>query len=143
MGSPFALAAGRLSPERLLMLRQFLQFGAIGVAGFVWDTAIVYSLKGWLGLYVAGGISFIIVASINWLANRYWTYRELSHDAAHRQLARFLGVNTVGFVLNRGTYAALIATQPVVHDHPVLAIAAGAVAGMFFNFFLSRRLVFR
>jgi putative flippase GtrA len=143
MSSVFALAAGRLSPERLLLLRQFLQFAVIGVGGFVWDTAIVYSLKGWLGLYAAGGISFIIVASINWLANRYWTYRHLSHDAMHRQLARFIAVNTVGFVLNRGTYAGLIATQPLFHDHPVLAIAAGAGAGMFFNFFLARRLVFR
>jgi putative flippase GtrA len=37
----------------------------------------------------------------------------------------------------------LIATQPLFLHHLVLAIAAGAGAGMFVNFFLSRRLVFR
>jgi putative flippase GtrA len=55
----------------------------------------------------------------------------------------FLAANAVGFVINRGTYFSLIASVPVCHDKPVLAVAAGAVAGMFINFFLSRRLVFR
>jgi putative flippase GtrA len=61
----------------------------------------------------------------------------------HRQLVMFLIANAIGFVLNRGTYIVLIATQPLFRAHLVLAIAAGAGAGMFVNFFLSRRLVFR
>jgi putative flippase GtrA len=61
----------------------------------------------------------------------------------HRQLVKFLIANAVGFVLNRGTYMGLIATQPLFRHHLVLAIASGAGAGMFVNFFLSRRLVFR
>ena len=141
--SALTLAAGRLSPERLLLLRQFLQFAVIGVAGFLWDTAVVYATAPLIGPYAAGVVSFFIVGTINWLANRYWTYRHLSHAAMHRQLVMFLIANTVGFVLNRGTYAALIATQPFVARHLVVAVAAGACAGMFVNFFLSRRLVFR
>jgi putative flippase GtrA len=137
------LAAGRLSPERRLLLRQFLQFAAIGAAGFVWDTAVVYGTAPLIGLYAAGILSFFVVGCINWLANRYWTYRHLNHAAMHRQLVMFLVANAFGFVLNRGTYIALIATQPFVRHYPVLAIAAGAGAGMFVNFFLSRRLVFR
>jgi putative flippase GtrA len=141
--SALTLAIGRLSPERQLLLRQFLQFAVIGVAGFLWDTAVVYATAPLIGPYAAGVVSFFIVGTINWLANRYWTYRHLSHAAMHRQLVMFLVANTVGFVLNRGTYAALIATQPFVAHHLVFAVAAGAGAGMFVNFFLSRRLVFR
>lgn len=141
--TPLSLAAGRLSPERRLLLRQFLQFVVIGAAGFVWDTAVVYATAPFVGPYAAGIISFFIVGSINWVANRYWTYRHLNHAAMHRQLVMFLAANAIGFVLNRGTYMALIATQPVFRAHLILAIAAGAGAGMFSNFFLSRRLVFR
>jgi putative flippase GtrA len=126
-----------------ILVRQFLQFAAIGAAGFVWDTAIVYATRPWVGPYAAGIISFFIVGTINWFANRFWTYRHLSHDAMHRQLVRFLIANAVGFVLNRGTYMGLIYTQPLFYRHLVLAIAAGAGAGMFVNFFLSRKLVFR
>jgi len=45
--------------------------------------------------------------------------------------------------VNYGTYAALIALVPLVSAHPVIGVAAGAIAGMFGNFVLSRRLVFR
>jgi putative flippase GtrA len=140
---PAALAARLLSPAQFLLLRQFGQFAVIGAFGFVWDTAIVYATAPLVGPYVAGVISFVIVGTINWLANRFWTYRGLGHDAMHRQLVRFLITNAVGFVLNRGTYFALIATQPLFRHHLILAIACGAAAGMFVNFFLSRRLVFR
>ena len=61
----------------------------------------------------------------------------------HREWARFLMANMAGFVLNRGTYAILVTVWPLAARQPVLATAAGAVAGMFVNFSLSRRLVFR
>lgn len=136
------LRAG-LNPERRLLARQFVQFATIGAAGFVWDTAVVYATSPFIGPYAAGIVSFFVVGSINWLANRYWTYRHLNHAAMHRQLVMFLIANAVGFVLNRGTYIALIATQPLFREYLVLPVAAGACAGMFVNFFLSRRLVFR
>jgi putative flippase GtrA len=126
-----------------LLIRQFLQFAVIGAFGFLWDTLIVYATTPLVGPYIAGVISFIIVGCINWMANRLWTYRHLNHDAMHRQLVRFLIANVVGFVLNRGTYSILIYTQPLFREYLVLPIAAGAGAGMFVNFFLSRRLVFR
>jgi len=132
-----------LSPEHRLLLRQFVQFGAIGVLGFVWDASTVYATAPFIGLYAAGVVAYLVAASVNWLLNRIWTYRHLSHGAMHRQWMMFLAANGVGFVINRGTYFALIAMVRICHDKPVLAVAAGAIAGMFINFFLSRRLVFR
>jgi putative flippase GtrA len=143
LNSTLIRATGRLSPERRLLLRQFMQFAVIGGAGFLWDNAIVYGTAPLIGKYAAGILSFVIVCCINWLANRFWTYRHLNHDAMHRQLVMFAIANAVGFVLNRGTYMALIATRPFFANHLVFALAAGAVAGMFVNFFLSRRLAFR
>jgi len=122
---------------------QFLKFGTVGTFGFLADTAVVYALRGSLGLYAAGMVSYVLVASANWALNRVWTFRGLGSGPAHRQWVRFLVANSLGLVLNRGTYVALIATVPLCVKAPVLAVAAGSVAGMLVNFTLSRKMVFR
>ena len=128
---------------RIALLAQFLRFGAVGVGGFCVDTATVYALRYQLGLYGAGMAGYVVAASANWALNRAWTFRSRNRGIAHRQWALFLATNTLGLVLNRGTYAALIAASTLCVRYPVLAIAAGAVAGMFVNFTLARQVVFR
>lgn len=122
---------------------QFLRFGAVGAAGFVIDTATVYSLLDRLGLYGAGVAGFVTAASGNWVLNRLWTFRGQGSGPAHWQWAMFMVTNLGGFVLNRGTYALLVTFVAVAARRPVIAIAAGAVAGLLVNFTLSRRVVFR
>lgn len=122
---------------------QFLRFGVVGVVGFLFDTATVYALRGSLGLYGAGIAAYVVAASVNWALNRMWTFRGRGGGAAHRQWARYMLTNTVGFILNRGTYAALVTVSALCAAQPVLAVAAGAIAGMGVNFTLSRRVVFR
>jgi putative flippase GtrA len=131
------------SPARIGVLVQFLMFGSVGVAGFVVDTATVYALRHALGLYGAGMAAYLVAASVTWILNRLWTFRGQGTGPVHRQWARFLAVNMSGFVLNRGTYALLVTFVPLCAEQPVYAVAAGAVAGMFVNFGLSRRVVFR
>lgn len=125
------------------VLVQFLQFGTVGTFGFLVDTAVVYAARGALGLYGAGILSFFVAASANWALNRVWTFRGLSNGAAHRQWAKFLAANSVGFVLNRGAYFTLVTISIVCMTNPVLAVAAGSLTGMLANFTLSRQLVFR
>lgn len=133
--------------DRLLALRlltgQFLRFGVVGTVGFLVDTGVVYALRGVLGLYGAGMVSYVVAATVNWALNRAWTFRHARAHPAHRQWALFLAACLGGFVLNRGTYAALIATQPLCVAYPVLAVAAGSLAGMLVNFALARSVVFR
>lgn len=124
------------------LLAQFLRFGSVGAVGFLIDTAIVYALRGSLGLYGAGMVSYLVAASSNWALNRVWTFRGQGSGPAHHQWARFLLTNLAGFVLNRGAYAALVTWVPLCAAQPVFATAAGSVAGMFVNFALARRVVF-
>src|SRR5215472_13480482 len=131
------------SPARIGVLVQFLMFGTVGVAGFVADTATVYALRGALGLYGAGLAAYFSGASVTWILNRTWTFRGQGGGPVHHQWARFLMVNAAGFMLNRGTYALLVTFVPLCAEQPVFAVAAGALAGMFVNFDLSRKLVFR
>ncbi len=121
----------------------FLRFGMVGAIGFCFDAGTVYALKGLLGLYGAGVVSFFVAATANWALNRAWTFRHRMHAAAHVQWARFLGVNLIGFILNRGAYFTLIAATMIARQYPILAVAAGAVSGLALNFLLSRRIVFR
>jgi len=132
-----------LRPDHRAIFLQFLRFGVVGGLGFVVDTAVVYGARGWLGLYGAGALAYPVAASFNWLINRLWTFRETSGNrSARSQWLRFLAVNLIGFVLNRGAYFALIYASELCRDRPILAVAAGAIVGMFANFGLSRRLVF-
>jgi putative flippase GtrA len=130
------------TPARIAVLVQFLMFGTVGTVGFLVDTAVVYSLRHALGLYGAGVVSYLIAATVTWLLNRIWTFRGLGGQPIHEQWARFLLVNFVGFMLNRGTYAILVTFVALCAEQPVYAVAAGAIAGMFLNFGLSRTMVF-
>jgi len=130
------LARSGLSPD-------FIRFGIVGTLGFLWDTATVYALKAAAGLYVAGACGFLVAATINWAINRFWTFRHLDHNAAHRQLMQFLAVNSIGFIFNRGTFFTLVTLSLRCREQPVLAIIAGSLAGLIFNYFLSKKYVFK
>ena len=135
---------GMIGAARVGVLMEFLRFGVVGTIGFVVDTAVLYAgLALGLGLFGGRAVSYVVAATTTWALNRVWTFRGRGDGAVHQQWALFLVVNLVGFAMNYGTYAALIALVPLVAAHPVLGVAAGAIAGMFGNFVLSRQLVFR
>jgi putative flippase GtrA len=131
------------TPERIALVMQFLKFGVVGTLGFVVDTAVVYALRYRLGLYGAGLVSFVVAATANWLMNRLWTFRGQGSLPWHQEWARYMVTNALGFVLNRGTYALLVTFVAIAAEQPVIAVAAGSIAGMGVNFVLSRRMVFR
>ena len=130
-------------PERIALLAQFMAFGMVGTIGLVVDTITVYALRYSLGLYGAGAVAYFTSATSNWALNRWWTFRGDHAGPAHQQWVRFLIANALGFVLNRGTYALLITFVPACVAEPFYAIAGGSLAGMFLNFSLSRRMVYK
>ena len=132
-----------IPPRHRPLAGQMLRFGVVGLCGFCVDTATVYALRAWLGLYGAGLAAFVVASTATWALNRAWTFRGLGAGAAHRQWLRFLAATSLGFVLNRGAYVILISVSALCVAYPILATAAGAVSGMGVNFVLSRRVVFR
>jgi putative flippase GtrA len=144
MTESLALPHRRLvTPARLAAMLRFLKFGVVGTLGFVWDTVTVYAAAPWIGLYAAGLVAYLVASTLNWLLNRLWTFRNHEHGRAYRQWALFVLSGAGGFVLNRGTFFALVATVPLCRGYPVLAVAAGSLAGMFVNFAMASRVVFR
>ncbi len=126
-------------------VRQFIKFGLIGVAGFVVDTLFLYIGIDALGLgrVAAGFFAFPFAVTFTWIGNRLFTFNDIEHEPMSKQWAKFASVCTVGIVFNRGTYTLLVKTVPFIHAYPFIGLFAGSLAGMFFNFFAAKRVVFK
>ena len=125
-------------------MKKFILFGLAGGAGFVVDTAVLYALKGMLGPYGARAISFLCAVLTTWIINRMLAFKgQAAGVPIWREFLHYLGAMILGGAVNYAIYAALVATVPLVAEQPVIGVAAGVAAGMFVNFFLADRLVFR
>ncbi|WP_424812562.1 GtrA family protein [Roseococcus sp. YIM B11640] len=127
------------------MIGQFLRFGVVGVVGFLVDAGVLMAMIALgLGPYAGRVVSYLAAASTTFALNRAWTFSTAARDApVASQWGRFVALNLIGFVANYGTYAALLAGTTLVAAYPVIGVAAGSLAGMFINFGLSRRYVFK
>jgi putative flippase GtrA len=123
---------------------RFVKFSGIGVVSFAID---VLAFKATLSLgvspYGARVVSFLVATTAAWWLNRTFTFHDAGSDRWERQWARFMAANLVGGVVNYAVFAVMIATWPIALAYPVLALAAGSVSGVFFNFTAYRRYVFR
>jgi putative flippase GtrA len=94
-----------------------------------------------IGPLQAQGFAFPLAASVTWWCNRRFTFGA-SHRTVHQEWLRYLLANALGWTANNGVYVWMIFSLPLAYQHPALAVAAGSLAGMVFNFSVSRRLVF-
>lgn len=123
---------------------RLLKFGVVGGLGFLWDSGTLYALRPFIGLTAATLVAYFVAATLNWVLNRIWTFKGAGlHDHPFLQWLRFLTANSLGFLLNRGAVYTLFYTVPLCVTYPVIALAVGALAGMFANFNLSQKMVFK
>ncbi|WP_298378451.1 GtrA family protein [Azospirillum sp.] len=123
---------------------QFGKFGAVGLVGLLVDTAALYAgLAVGLEFFAARIPSFFAAATATWILNRAFTFKGAADEPLYRQWAKFIAANAIGGVVNYGVSVGLEAGVDVVAAHPFLAVAAGSIAGMFFNFAASKHLVFK
>ena len=135
----------KIKASHRALLIQFLKFGLVGVLGFLVDTSLLYFGIYRLGLsrIAAAMFSFPFAVTTTWFGNRIFTFPHAKRERIGQQWAKFAIVCAVGLVFNRGTYSLLVSNVGLVYKYPVLGLVAGTAAGMFFNFFVSRKLVFR
>jgi len=124
--------------------RQFLRFALVGAAGFGVDAAALMFATRVLDLDLYSGrlVSYLCAATFTWICNRRFTFA-VRDGAPVVQWLRFLGANAFGGVVNYGIYAALVTFTAIGAAWPVLGVAAGSLAGLAFNFFVSKYWVFR
>lgn len=125
-----------------LLVKQFLRFAAVGTAGFVIDAGSVEILGNTLGLVGSQLAAFAVATSATWALNRRFTFGSSAYPL-HQEWLRYIASNLLGWAVNNGVYLWAVMQFPMASNHPVLAVAAGSIAGMFFNFAASRHLAFR
>jgi putative flippase GtrA len=135
-------AANRIAGSR------FLRFALVGAAGFVVNEAALWFAMHVLQLnaYAGGLFSFFVAVTFTWWGNRRLTFSEHAAQGGGsitREWFAFVTANGIGFLVNYGVYAALLAFAPAPLNSPFVALAFGTLAGLAFNFALSSKLVFR
>jgi putative flippase GtrA len=126
------------------MTLQFFRFALVGSGGFAVDLLVLQLALLVVGLdaYTGRGFSYLCAATSTWMMNRNFTFAAERTDVLWREWVRFLISNVAGGAANLGVYAALVASRLPLVSMPWLALAAGSVVGLFFNFFASRKFVF-
>jgi len=124
--------------------RQLAWFAAGGVIGFVVDAGILHGLVNGMqwNPYAARVLSFLIAASVTWGWNRTFTFAHRRHLRIGAEWSRWVTVMGGGALLNYAIYAVLVACVDMVHQWPVLGVAAGSAVAAVVNFCAARAVVF-
>jgi putative flippase GtrA len=131
----------------------FLRFAAVATVMAGIDIAGLYALKLALGInvYFARIASYAAAATAGYFLNHRFTF----HDQPRKRrraadMGRFYTVFAGGGLVNYATFAVVVALGHHTsvwassrHWLPLLGISLGGLAGMGFNYGLSRKFVFR
>ena len=139
----------RLSAIAQYFLRHsFIRFGIIGACGYVVGASVLAVATGPLKLGFAAGnaLAIFIAMAFTWQGNRYFTFRAQRARGlagALQEWLKFMGANSVGALVNYLAALALVHYAAAPFSNKFLAQAIGVLAGLIFNFTLSKTLVFR
>lgn len=131
-----------------LLAHPFVRFSLVGAGGYVVDTAVLAWDTGVAGLDFKSGraLSIFVAMAFTWLGNRYLTFperRARSLAGALQEWLKFIGANGVGAMVNYASSVLLVSFAGPPFDHKFVAQALGVLAGLAFNFTLSRTVVFK
>ena len=124
------------------MLGRFVSFCMIGGVGFLVDGGILQVL------FVAGAnpvlarfISFPSAVAVTWFLNRRFTF--VSREPTSAAYVKYFAGQSVGALINLGTYVLALQLLPALRSYPVVALAIGTAPALCFNFLWSQLVVFR
>lgn len=129
----------------------FARFATVGVTISVIDASVLYLLLS-LGInaYIGRAISLTCSMAAGYALNRYFTFHHLETGRAlWHSLLRHYSVHSIGAGINIGVYAITLSVGAYMGGEvaasatlPLVGVWIGGMAGMCFNFFFSKKLVF-
>lgn len=122
-----------------------VRFGMVGGMGFCTETVLLLigiKLIG-LGPIVARVPSFTAAVFVTWYFNRKFTFK-MTEKTFLESFPHYISANFVGMLMNFGIYSAAILWLPnSLGKYPIVALAAGALVSLVFNFTISRYFIFK
>lgn len=127
------------------LVREVGKFGVIGVVSFAVDTIVFNILWGPLNTLVAGAISMTVAATVAFIGNRFWTWRDRARSDLRREYALYFLFNLGGLAIALGclwvSHYALGFTSQLADN--IAKNGVGLVLGTAFRFWSYRQVVFR
>jgi len=124
-------------------VKQIAQFAFAGAIGFLVDALVLVWLHPLLGAYVGRLASFACAVFATWLINRSLAFRhQRAGKPLHREFSLYFLTTLGGGAVNIACYSLLVYAFEFPVQWLPLAVAAGSLAGMMVNFWLSRAFVF-
>jgi len=134
------------------LIAQLARFGVVGAVGFVVDFGVFNLLRATVlspqdvhsGPFWAKVVSTAVAIFVNWVGNRYWTFRDQRRSVATREGIEFVVVSLGGMVISLGCLAvshyALGFTSALADN--VSGNGIGLVLGTAFRFWLYKTWVY-
>lgn len=124
---------------------QLVRFALVGAFGFLIDSGVLYLCLYLfdLGYYLGRLVSYLCAATVTWYFHRIYTFNPDNLSNMKRQLASFIILNSLGGVANFLVYAFLISNYEIFRIFPVVAVGIGALFGLFINYYVSKKVVFK
>lgn len=132
-------------------LQEVGKFGVVGAVAWVVDTLVFNAcLSGGVNRYTSAVISTAVSATLAFVGNRYWTWRDRAGANLHREYGLYVVFNVVGLLIGLGclfiSHELLGAWQPrIFHTQFADTVAkngVGLLLGTAFRFWSYRRYVF-
>ncbi len=129
----------------------FLRFAAVGGTISLIDAGLLYLFLA-LGanVYLGRLISYTVAMTVGYILNRYFTFHHLeSGRVLWHRLLRHYSVHGLGGILNFAVFSLVLTLGQKMGGQvaasatlPLIGVWIGGIAGLFFNYFFSRRVVF-
>lgn len=132
--------------------RELVQFGMVGGVGFVVQVSVFNVLRATVfsptvihnGPIYAMLVSTLLAIVVNWLGNRYWTFRSKRQTRILRESVEFFAVSVVGMTIGLGClwFSHYVLGFRSVFADNLSGNVIGLVLGAAFRFVLYRFWVF-
>lgn len=126
------------------LVRELGKFGTIGAITFVVDTAVFNLLYDVMPPLAAGTVSMAVAATLAFIGNRFWTWRDRARTDLRREYALYFLFNLCGLGIALGclwmSHYALGFTSQLADN--IAKNGIGLVLGTTFRFLSYRYIVF-
>jgi putative flippase GtrA len=133
------------------LVHELGKFGIVGIVAYVFDTGVLRALLAVdMNPLLAKTFATVVSATVAFLGNRYWTWRQRARSGLHREYMLYFLFNAVGLAIQLVCLG--ISHYALGHYWPVLqtdladlvsAQIVGVFFGTLFRFWAYRKFVFR